>query len=50
VAVFTDPALVGSATGKGTYLWNSAYGTWFWNDPGNDIVFIGMDPAPVGIA
>ncbi len=42
VAVFTDPALVGSATGKGTYLWSGASGTWFWNDPANDIVFIGM--------
>jgi CubicO group peptidase (beta-lactamase class C family) len=42
VAVFTDPALVGSATGKGTYLWSGAQGTWFWNDPTNGIVFIGM--------
>jgi CubicO group peptidase (beta-lactamase class C family) len=42
VAVFTDPTLVGSATGKGTYLWSGAAGTWFWNDPTNDIVFIGM--------
>jgi CubicO group peptidase (beta-lactamase class C family) len=42
VAVFTDPAFMGSATGKGTYLWSGAYGTWFWNDPTNDIVFIGM--------
>lgn len=42
VAIFTDPELIGSATGKGTYLWTGAAGTWFWNDPTNDIVFIGM--------
>jgi len=42
VAVFVDPAKVGSTTGKGTYLWDGAAGTWFWNDPTNDIVFIGL--------
>jgi CubicO group peptidase (beta-lactamase class C family) len=42
VAVFEDPHLVGSTTGKGTYLWDGAAGTWFWVDPTNDVVFIGM--------
>ena len=28
--------------GKGTFLWFGAAGTWFWVDPTNDIVFIGM--------
>ena len=42
VAVFTDPALIGSATGKGTYMWSGGTGTWFWNDPTHNIVFIGM--------
>ena len=42
VAIFVDPAKVGSTTGKGTYLWDGAAGTWFWNDPTNDIVFIGL--------
>jgi CubicO group peptidase (beta-lactamase class C family) len=42
VAVFEDPNQVGSTTGKGTYLWDGAAGTWFWIDPTNDIVFIGM--------
>ena len=42
VAVFVDPAKVGSTTGKGTYLWDGAAGAWFWNDPTNDIVFIGL--------
>jgi CubicO group peptidase (beta-lactamase class C family) len=42
VAVFDDPHKAGSTTGKGTYLWDGAAGTWFWVDPTNDIVFIGM--------
>jgi CubicO group peptidase (beta-lactamase class C family) len=42
VAVFTDPHAVGSTTGKGSYLWDGAAGTWFWVDPENDIVFVGM--------
>ncbi|MGE0623773.1 MAG: serine hydrolase domain-containing protein [Pseudomonadales bacterium] len=42
VAVFTDPHAVGSITGEGTYLWDGAAGTWFWIDPTNDVVFIGM--------
>jgi CubicO group peptidase (beta-lactamase class C family) len=42
VAVFEDPHKVGSTTGKGTYLWDGAAGTWFWIDPTNDVVFIGM--------
>jgi len=42
VAVFDDPHRVGSTTGQGTYLWDGAAGTWFWIDPTNDIVFVGM--------
>jgi len=42
VAVFEDPQKVGSITGKGTYLWDGAAGTWFWIDPSNDVVFVGM--------
>jgi CubicO group peptidase (beta-lactamase class C family) len=42
VAVFDDPHLAGSTTGAGTYLWDGAAGTWFWIDPVNDIVFVGM--------
>jgi CubicO group peptidase (beta-lactamase class C family) len=41
-AVFEDPAKVGSTVGKGAYLWDGAAGTWFWIDPANDIVFVGM--------
>ncbi|HEU4618126.1 MAG TPA: serine hydrolase domain-containing protein [Gammaproteobacteria bacterium] len=42
VAVYTDPHAAGSSTGEGTYLWDGAAGTWFWIDPMNDIVFVGM--------
>ena len=28
--------------GQGTFLWDGAAGTWFWVDPANDIVFVGM--------
>ena len=41
-AVFEDPARAGSTVGKGTYLWDGAAGTWFWIDPSNDVVFVGM--------
>jgi CubicO group peptidase (beta-lactamase class C family) len=41
-AVFTDPALAGSKVGRGTYQWDGAAGTWFWIDPENDLVFVGM--------
>jgi CubicO group peptidase (beta-lactamase class C family) len=41
-AVVTDPAKAKVALGKGSYLWDGAAGTWFWVDPANKIVFVGM--------
>jgi CubicO group peptidase (beta-lactamase class C family) len=41
-AVFENPALVERPCGKGTYFWAGAAGTWFWIDPTNDVVFVGM--------
>ena len=41
-AVFTDPALAGSKVGRGTYQWDGAAGTWFWIDPENDLLFVGL--------
>jgi len=41
-AVFEDPIKLGSPAGKGTYLWDGVAGTWFWIDPTNDVVFVGM--------
>jgi CubicO group peptidase (beta-lactamase class C family) len=41
-AVFTDPALAQSKVGRGTYQWDGAAGTWFWIDPANDLLFVGL--------
>jgi CubicO group peptidase (beta-lactamase class C family) len=41
-AVFTDPAKAGLPVGKGTFQWDGAAGTWFWVDPENDLIFVGM--------
>ena len=40
--VFTDPDAAGVPVGRGTYHWDGAAGTWFWVDPENDLLFIGM--------
>ncbi len=40
--VFTDPERAGVPVGKGAYHWDGAAGTWFWVDPANDVVFVGM--------
>src|SRR5262249_59115148 len=42
VSVVTDSGLAGTLLGQGTYAWGGAAGTWFWIDPKNDLVFIGM--------
>jgi CubicO group peptidase (beta-lactamase class C family) len=41
-AVVFDPTLADLSDGKGTFFWDGAAGTWFWVDPTNDIVFVGM--------
>ncbi|HVK80452.1 MAG TPA: serine hydrolase domain-containing protein [Verrucomicrobiae bacterium] len=40
--VETDPEGAGRPEGRGTLSWTGAAGTWFWIDPANDIVFVGM--------
>ena len=42
VAIYEDPLEIGSPAGKGTYLWDGIAGTWFWIDPTNDVVFVGI--------
>ena len=32
----------GLPVGKGTVSWGGAAGTWFWVDPTNNLVFVGM--------
>jgi CubicO group peptidase (beta-lactamase class C family) len=41
-AVIFDPGAAGLPDGPGTFFWDGAAGTWFWVDPANDIVFVGM--------
>ncbi len=41
-AVVYDPAEANLSDGKGTFFWDGAAGTWFWVDPTNDLVFVGM--------
>jgi CubicO group peptidase (beta-lactamase class C family) len=41
-AVYTDSAAAGGLYGKGTFWWGGAAGTWFWIDPVNDLIVIGM--------
>lgn len=46
--VFFDPAVISRPLGKGSYTWEGAAGTWFWIDPANDVVFVGMVQRLVG--
>ena len=41
-AVLTDVMAAGGYYGKGTYWWGGAAGTWFWIDPTDDLIVIGM--------
>ena len=40
--VVKDPLKAGHLEGAGTMSWGGAAGTWFWIDPTDDIVFVGM--------
>lgn len=40
--VVKDPRAAGTLEGKGTISWGGAAGTWFWIDPTNDLIFVGM--------
>ncbi len=42
LAVYNDPPAADEVVGKGTFYWEGAAATWFWADPANDLVFIGM--------
>jgi len=47
--VVTDPVVAKVAMGKGSYLWDGAAGTWFWVDPENRIVFVGLVQRLMGV-
>jgi CubicO group peptidase (beta-lactamase class C family) len=41
-AVYYDPAQAGSKVGRGSYQWDGAAGTWFWIDPENELLYVGL--------
>jgi CubicO group peptidase (beta-lactamase class C family) len=41
-AVYTDTVAAGGYYGKGTFYWGGAAGTWFWIDPTDELIVIGM--------
>jgi CubicO group peptidase (beta-lactamase class C family) len=41
-ATYSDPLLANEVVGKGTFYWGGAADTWFWVDPTNDLIFVGM--------
>ena len=49
-AVEFNPAEANLPDGKGTYQWDGAAGTWFWVDPTDGIVFVGMIQRMLGPA
>jgi CubicO group peptidase (beta-lactamase class C family) len=42
VMVINNPRAAGRLEGKDTMSWEGAAGTWFWSDPTNEVVFVGM--------
>ena len=41
-AIVMDPAEANTPEGRNSFYWGGAYGTWFWIDPANDVVVVGM--------
>jgi CubicO group peptidase (beta-lactamase class C family) len=37
-----DPKAANSPQGVNSFYWGGAFGTWFWIDPTNDLVFVGL--------
>ena len=42
VRIVLDPRRIGRMDGQNSYDWGGAAATWFWVDPTNDLIFIGM--------
>lgn len=40
--VITDPVAADLPVGEGSYFWDGAAGTFFWVDPVNDLLFVGL--------
>jgi CubicO group peptidase (beta-lactamase class C family) len=41
-AVVYEPLQADDVVGRGTFFWLGAADTWFWVDPTNDLIFVGM--------
>ena len=41
-AIVMDPKAANTPQGVNSFYWGGAFGTWFWIDPTNDLVFVGM--------
>jgi CubicO group peptidase (beta-lactamase class C family) len=41
-AIILDPAKANTPEGKNSFYWGGAFGTWFWIDPTNDVIVVGM--------
>jgi CubicO group peptidase (beta-lactamase class C family) len=41
-AIVQDPAAAQTSQGIQSYYWGGAFGTWFWIDPVNEMIVIGM--------
>jgi CubicO group peptidase (beta-lactamase class C family) len=42
VAIVKDPKAANTPQAVGSNYWGGAFGTWYWVDPANDLVFVGM--------
>ena len=42
VGIIEDPKIADFAAPRGTFYWQSAYGGWYWVDPVNNIIVVGM--------
>jgi CubicO group peptidase (beta-lactamase class C family) len=41
-AIVMDPAKANTPEGRNSFYWGGAFGTWFWIDPTNDLIVVGM--------
>jgi CubicO group peptidase (beta-lactamase class C family) len=41
-AIVMDPAAASTGVAAQSFFWGGAFGTWFWIDPVNDLIVIGM--------
>lgn len=41
-AIVKDPAVANTPAGRSSFYWSGGFGTWFWIDPTNDVVVVGM--------